>query len=118
MTLPALIAIALSFAVAMFCSWALLVPFYEGEENQADSESLRSNPGAATISELKIRKETMLGALEDLEADFVTKRIDADSYEESKEELSGQAAQILTSIDNLQSKVVAHQTTKAKKANS
>ena len=80
MTLGALIAIALSFFLALFASWALLLPFFE-------SESPEGARGGDRKRDLVLKRDFMLDALEDLEQDFRSQKITENDYQEAKQEL-------------------------------
>ena len=98
MTLTVLIFAALSFFLALVCSWAILLPFFETADHAAEN---LPNPQAESLAELRIRKETMLDALEDLENDYLTKRVDDEDYAEAKNELTIEASAVLSSMELL-----------------
>ncbi|MFN8388848.1 MAG: hypothetical protein U0136_01000 [Bdellovibrionota bacterium] len=107
MTLPGLILIALSFFLALFCSWVILAPFFELQEAPEDVLAARKRD---SLTELKLKKETMLDALDDLEADFLTARLDQPEYERAKDELTDEAAELLSSIDSLEGETAGPRT--------
>ena len=90
MTLVSLIALALSFFMAMFASWTLLLPFFDSEEAvvQPDNQSV----------DLKLKKESLLDALEDLEQDHTSGKVSNEDYQSSKAELTAEAALVISSL--------------------
>jgi len=91
MNLFSLIALALSFFLAMLASWALLLPFFEGEEV--------ASAGGERRNDLLLKKETVLDALEDLNEDHQSGKISDTQFAESKRELTAQAAEILRDLE-------------------
>ena len=61
-SLGALIAVAMSFFLALLASWAILMPFFE-------TESAETAPNGSA-KDLLLKRDYMLDALEDLEQDF------------------------------------------------
>ncbi len=84
MTLVSLIALALSFFMAMVASWTLLLPFFDGDNAEAKADN-------QTV-DLKLKKESLLDALEDLEQDHTSGKVSSEDYQSSKAELTAEAA--------------------------
>ncbi len=70
-----------------------------------ERESHRTRPGEA-LRELGLRKEMALQALEDLEADFRSKKVESAEYETAKAELSVQAGGVLEQIEAVESSTI------------
>ena len=94
MNLLSLIALAMSFLLAMIASWALLLPFFEAEESSSAVPSADE-----TRADLLLKKESVLDALEDLQSDHRNEKITDAQFAESKSELTAQAAEILRQLE-------------------
>ncbi len=92
MTLGTLIAVALSFFLALLASWALLIPFFEGGEERAAS------PEGSRV-DLTLKRDITLDALEDLEQDFRARKLSESDYREAKNELVAEAGEIFAKLD-------------------
>lgn len=96
MTIQTLIAIALSFSIALVISWALVLPFFQ---------STAKRRGVAEKDQLLIdaldRKERVIQALEDLEQDFLAKKLSDEDYRQSKSELVEEAVASVALIERL-----------------
>ena len=90
MTLVSLIALALSFFMAMVASWTLLLPFFDGDNAEAKADN-------QTV-DLKLKKESLLDALEDLEQDHTSGKVSSEDYQSSKAELTAEAALVISSL--------------------
>jgi hypothetical protein len=100
MSLSAVVLAALSFLLALICSWAILLPFFEAErESDAGDTAGRDD----SLTQLRLRKEAALDALEDLEGDYLSKRVEEAQYAESKAELTDETAELMNRIESLES---------------
>ena len=107
MSFASLIVAAVTFLFALLASWALLMPFFKEEvlrEEQEDPELL----------DLLARKDLALQALEDLERDFLLRRIPENDYARSKAELVDDAALYVAKIEQLSSSAALHASRPAK----
>ncbi len=91
MSLLSVIALAVSFLFALAASWALLLPFFESADTVTEVADRRG--------ELLLKRETVLDALEDLEDDHRLGKVSDAEYQESRVELTAQAAQILENLE-------------------
>lgn len=110
-----LVAVALSFMVALTCSWAVLKPFFDEESRLAFE---RENGAAAEMrrtEELVLRKERLFDELEDLEADHLTARVAESDYRSARSELDAEAASVMTELDTLTQQGTDRQTEDPKK---
>ena len=94
MALGSLIAVALSFFLALLASWSLLLPFFE-------SPSTSSGQGAngGEKNSLILKRDLMLDALEDLEQDFRARKISESDYRDAERELVAEAGEIFAKLD-------------------
>jgi len=91
MPILAIIFLAISFLLALAVSWAILIPFFE---------SASPAPASDSASELLIKKDVLLDALEDLEQDFHAAKLEERDYEDAKKELTSEAGAVLSQIEN------------------
>lgn len=96
MSIFSIIAMALSFAIALLCSWALLIPFFSSNEHpeRETSEDMRR--------ELLAKEESILQALEDVEQDYSLGKLTETDYNASRAELTEDAGSVLTQLDELE----------------
>lgn len=99
MDIASLIALALSFALALLCSWAILVPFFGAEQEPVDATDGRRREDERR--ELLAREESVLDALEDVEQDFHSGKLSEQDYSEAKSELTEEAGTVFTRLDAL-----------------
>ena len=94
MTIFSVIALAVSFVLALFCSWAILLPFFSVEESPLTDTADRRQ-------ELRAKEDNVLRALEDVEQDFRVGKLAEADYHDEKVELTAQAGAVLTELDSL-----------------
>ena len=92
-----MIAIAFTFLLALIASWALVLPFFQKEEEVA----LDQSDQRAKESELLQRKEMALQRLEELEQDYLAEKLSDSDYQQSKLELTDEAARCLVELDQI-----------------
>ena len=90
----AAVAIAFSFIFALLSSWVLLVPFFSerGVDEPIAGEQLARDT-------LRLRKEQTLSEIEELEMDRIGGKITDADYQQSRAELTADAADILDRLD-------------------
>lgn len=88
------VTIAFSFIFALLSSWVLLVPFFSEREVEEPV------PGEQLAQEaLRLRKEQTLSEIEELEMDRIGGKITDADYQQSRAELTADAADILERLD-------------------
>ncbi len=95
MNSAAVVTIAFSFLVALLCSWVLLLPFFS--ERVVD-EAI--SPDETARNALNVRKELALTEIEELEMDRLGGKINEADYQQSRAELTADAADILNKLEN------------------
>lgn len=94
MNTAAVLSIAFSFLFALVCSWVMLLPFFE--ERVPDVVAPGDQPARDA---LEIRKEQALSELEELEMDRLGGKITDADYQQSRAELTADAAAILQQLE-------------------
>ena len=97
-----LVAVALSFMVALTCSWAVLKPFFDDESRLALDRDALTFADLKRAEELVLRKERVFEELEDLEVDHLSARVAADDYALARRELDAEAVTVMSELDRLQ----------------
>ena len=101
MSIISIVMLALTFLASLVASWLLLIPFFEERESSRGYQF----EGIAAAGDLLQRRELLFEALEELEFDLRSSRIDQEAYQLAKAELSAEAAKQLEKIDGLSSKL-------------
>jgi len=101
MTIVSLVLLILTFLASLVASWLLLLPFFDEEYGPDDVRIERR----IVAGDLLQKREFIFQALEELEIDLRSGRIDEYAYQRAKEELSAEAAMQLDKIDKVSSKL-------------
>lgn len=95
MTGGALFVTALTFILALTAAWMLVAPFFS-EAAEADEETGEQR------SAMILRKEQLYSALEELEHEFRTGKIDSADYDREKRRLMVAAADCLKQLEQIE----------------
>ena len=86
--------------VAVVCLMALSLVVYVGEPLVRRAASrLSGREDDDSTAHLLLQKETLYGAIRDLEFDFHTGKVDQKDYDELRQQLEGEAIHILRQLD-------------------
>lgn len=97
--------------LAMICLIALSLVIYVGEPLiRRPSSTANRHDTDDTIAHLVLQKETLYGAIRDLDFDFHTGKVDHQDYHELRQQLEREAVQLLRQLDVVDPRVVLDET--------
>jgi len=85
---------AVTFILAMIASWCLLKPFFTEEKLNVI--------GNNHLADLTQRKNSLLRAYQDLEAEYVSEKLNVDDYQNNKSALKREIANCLALIEQVE----------------
>lgn len=96
--------------IAVICLMAICLVVAVGEPlARRRLYSVRGDEGSNDTERLLLQKEMLYGAIRDLDFDFQTGKVDHKDYAELRQQLEGEAVQILRQLDAADSLVVLDQ---------